>query len=112
MAGCFPGVSEYLHGDNPHPLVSDVTCDAADAAYANAAVSTRQWWTAQAGSGRGSRRTSAEVSGKEQSGGNKVQTEEKSMGDVIREESGRTHADQHAASGTQSNTSLKTALTL
>lgn len=112
MAGCFPGVSEYLHGDNPHPLVSDVTCDAADAAYANAAVSTHQWRTAQEGSGRGSRRTSAEVSGKEQSGGNKVQTEEESMGDVIREESGRTHADQHAASGTQSNRSLKTALTL
>lgn len=83
------------------PCVSDVTCITTDAAHANIAVSAPQRRTAQASSGRGSGRTSAEVSGAEQSSSNKMQTEEKSVGDVIREESGRAHSDQHAASGTQ-----------
>lgn len=117
MAGCFPGVSEWLHvwmdGGKyssessvmlilpPSPThVSDVTCNPADAAHADAAVPAPQWREAQASSRRGSRRTSAKVSGAEQSSSNKMQTEEKSVGDVFREESGRAHSDQHAASGT------------
>ncbi len=81
------------------PHVSDVTCNPADAAHADTAVPAPQWRSAQAGSGRGSGRTSAEVSGAEQSSSNKMQTEEKSVGDVIREEGGRAHSDQHATSG-------------
>lgn len=85
----------------PSSHVSDVTCNPADAAHADDAVASTQRRAAQASGGRGSGRTSAEVSGAEQSSSNEMQTEEKSVGDVVREESGRAHADQHAASGTQ-----------
>lgn len=37
-----------------------------------------------------------------------MQTEEKSMGDVAREESRRAHSDQHAASGTHVSKTLVT----
>lgn len=84
----------------PTPPVSDVARNAADAAHADAAVATPQRRTAQAGGGRGPGWASTEVLGKEQSGGDAMQTEEKSMGDVVREESRRAHSDQHAASGT------------
>lgn len=84
----------------PSACVSDVPCNPADAAH-TAAVSAPQWRAAQAGRGRGSRRTSAKVSGAEQSSSNKMQAEEKSVGDVFREEGGGAHADQHAASGIQ-----------
>lgn len=82
------------------PQISDVTCNSADAAHADAAVSASQQWAAQASGGRRSRWTTAEISREEQSSGNKMQTEEKSVGDVIREESWRAHSDQYAASGT------------
>lgn len=82
--------------------VSDVTCNPADAAHADPAVSAPQRRTAQAGSGRGSGRTPAEVSGAKQGSSNEMQAEEKSVGDVVREESRRAHSDQHAASGTNS----------
>uniref|UniRef100_A0A8P4KJB2 cAMP responsive element binding protein 5b n=1 Tax=Dicentrarchus labrax TaxID=13489 RepID=A0A8P4KJB2_DICLA len=75
-----------------------VTCDTADAAHADTAVSAPQRRAAQASSGRGPGRTSAEVSGAKPSCSNKMQAEEKSVGDVIREESRRAHSDQHAAS--------------
>lgn len=94
-------IKELSDADTFSSCVSDVTCNPADASHADTAVSATQRWAAQASSGWGSGRTSAEVSGAEQSGGNQMQTEEKSVGDVIREESGRAHSDQHAASGTQ-----------
>lgn len=83
--------------------VSDVTCDPADAAHADAAVSTTQWGATQARSGRGSRRTAAQVPRAKQSGCNKMQAEEESLGDVLRKESRGAHSDQHAASGTNTN---------
>lgn len=109
VAGCLPGVSQWLRvwsdwwlvdSSLPSACVSDVPCNPADAANA-AAVSAPKWRAAQAGRGRGSRRTSAEVSGAEQSSSNKMQAEEKSVGDVVREEGGGAHPDQHAASGIQ-----------
>lgn len=85
----------------PQPgCVPDVARIAADAAHADAAVAAPQRRTAQAGGGRGPGRASAEVFGKEQGGGDAMQTEEKSMGDVAGEEGRRAHSDQHAASGT------------
>lgn len=38
----------------PFSRDSDVTCNPADAAHADVAVSATQWWTAQTSSGRGS----------------------------------------------------------
>lgn len=80
--------------------ISDVTCDPADAAHADAAVSATQRGATQARSGRGPGRTAAQVSRAQQSGGDEMQTEEESLGDVLRKESRGAHSDQHAASGT------------
>lgn len=86
---------------NPPPPnhVSDVARVAADAAHADVAVAAPQWRTAQARGGRGPGRAPAEVPGEEPSGGDAMQTEEKSLGDVAGEEGGRADSDQHAASG-------------
>lgn len=81
--------------------VSDVTRDPADAAHADAAVSSAQRGATQARGGRGPGRTAAQVSGAEQSGGDEMPTEEESLGDVLRKESRGAHSDQHAASGTK-----------
>lgn len=94
-------IREFSDADTFFLHVSDVTCNPADAAHADDAVSTPERRATQASSGWRSGRTSAEVSGAEQSSSNEMQAEEKSMGDVIRKESWRAHSDQHAASGTK-----------